>query len=52
MNNRNYTIKSNDKNKINKECCLVCSIIISFHLSYLGIILYIFQNNDWDNSTS
>ena len=55
MHNRGYYTMKYDMNefkKINKECCLICSILSVFHLSYLGFILYIFKINDPDNSTS
>lgn len=39
-------IKEND----NKECCLVCSIIICFNLCFIGIAGYIIQNEDINGS--
>ena len=29
-----------------KECCLVCLIITVFHASFVGVILYLVQNED------
>ena len=57
MHNHSYIMKynmnqlnTNRLNRSDKECCLICSLIIFFHLSYLGTVLFIFENNDWDNS--
>ena len=49
MSNREYSVMNYNINGSDKEYCLLCSIIIIFHISYLGIILYIFQLNNWDN---
>ena len=47
MSNREYSVMNYNINGSDKEYCLLCSII--FHISYLGIILYIFKLNYLDN---
>ena len=66
MNNRNiipiyndyynrghYKIDINEANKIpDKECCVVCSIIICYNLLFIGIMIGLIQNEDLNlNST-
>jgi len=50
--NNNYQYFDNEKNLPDKECCLVCSIIICYHFIFVGIMIKLIQNEDLNlNST-
>jgi len=44
--------KEEIKNLPDKECCLVCSIIILLNVSYIGPLLYLINNGGLDGSIS
>lgn len=49
----NINIDRNELKKIpDKECCLVCAIILCYNLTFLGIMIGLIQNEDLNlNST-
>ena len=49
----NIDIDGNELKKIpDKECCLVCAIILCYNLTFMGIMFGLIQNEDLNlNST-
>jgi len=45
-----------DKDEIkklpDKECCLVCSIIVSLNVAFIGTMMYLINNENLDGSIS
>ena len=45
-----------DKDEIkklpDKECCLVCSIIVSLNVAFIGTMMYLINNEGLDGSIS
>ena len=58
MNNNNYRREHFiiDKDEIkkmpDKECCLVCSIIICYNITFIGIMFSLIKNEDLNSSLS
>ena len=52
-NRENYKIDINEIKKMpDKECCLVCGIIICYHLLFIGVMIGLIQGEDLNSSLS
>ncbi len=51
LSQRDIRKQKNHENEYNKECILICGIIIFFHVSFIGSILYL-MNKEEDISFS
>jgi len=51
--NQGYKIDTDEIRKIpDKECCLVCSIIVCYNLLFIGVMIGLIQDEDLNlNST-
>ena len=41
-----YIKKQSEKEECNKECMLVCSIIVCFHVVFMGTVVYLINAKD------
>ena len=52
-NQKQFNIDINEVKKLpDKECCIVCSLIVCYNLLFLGVMVLLIQNEDLNDSSS